>query len=33
MVLPTMPGANPRLLIAAGKAGNMYLLDATPTTA
>ena len=30
MVLPTMPGANPRLLIAAGKAGNMYLLDATP---
>ena len=31
MVLPTMPGANPRLLIAAGKAGNMYLLDATPT--
>ncbi len=30
MVLPTMLGANPRLLIAAGKAGNMYLLDATP---
>ena len=30
MVLPTMPGANPRLLIAAGKAGNMYLLDTTP---
>ncbi len=29
MVLPKMPGANPRLLIAAGKAGNMYLLDAT----
>ena len=29
MVLPNMPGANPRLLIAAGKAGNMYLLDAT----
>ncbi len=23
------PGTNPRLLIAAGKAGNMYLLDAT----
>ncbi len=30
MVLPTMPGLNPRLLIAAGKVGNMYLLDATP---
>ena len=31
MVLPTVPGANPRLLIAAGKSGDMYLLDATPT--
>ncbi len=31
MVLPRMPGANPRLLIAAGKAGAMYLLDATRT--
>ena len=28
MVLPTMPGINPRLLIAAGKLGNMYLLAA-----
>ncbi len=28
MVLPTMPGANPRLLIAAGKVGDMYLLAA-----
>jgi outer membrane protein assembly factor BamB len=28
MVLPPMPGANPRLLIAGGKLGNMYLLAA-----
>ena len=28
MVLPAMPGLNPRLLIAAGKVGDMYLLGA-----